>query len=393
MTLAEPTRTSERIALLDVLRGLALVGVLFANVPPHYSGPQLNGPVAFAGADATVAHVVGALFMGKFYVLFSLLFGIGLVLQAERAVHRGEPVTLRYGRRLAGLIVLGVLHGVLLFDGDILLAYGLLGFALLLFVDVSPRTAAAWAVGLVVFGAMLTSGITALEALLPEQTPAVDASDAVAPGWLEALRLRALGMALQVPLLLVLGPQVLGMFVLGVGVARGGWLRRPDLLRLWRGPVLLAGLALGLPGGWFAAGTLIEGRAPLTIAAGLLATGLGGPLVALGITGWVAAWLERFPASRVAAFFGNVGRMSLTCYLGQSLLLEPLLAPAYFGLSQRLSLLAVMPIAALVYVVLAIFAALWLRRYRFGPAEWALRSWTYGRRQPLRSAPSAPVVS
>lgn len=378
---AAPVGPSERLAGLDVLRGLALIGVLFANLPVHYTGPLLAGPHYVDASDGPAVQLLGALFQGKFFVLFSLLFGIGLVVQFERSWARGENPWVRYRRRLTGLIVLGLLHGVLLFEGDILMAYGILGFLLPLFLRVPPGALVAWAAVLVTLGTVLMTALTAVPlALDGDTTPGLPADS-----WLQALGLRTLFMVAQVPMLLIAGLQVLGMFVLGVAVMRAGWLQNEAVLRRWRGPVLLTGLALAVPGGWFVFSGFLPGASAVAVGLGMLGIGLGGPLVALGVVGWVGVWLARSPGSTTAAVFGNVGRMSLTCYLGQSLLLQPLLSPLYLGLSEQVSLWGAMALAAVVYAALALFAWAWLRRFRFGPAEWLLRSWTYGARQPMRA--------
>jgi uncharacterized protein len=375
-----PVPAGERLPLLDVLRGLALVGVLLANLPVHHSGPLLGAVPGYDGADAVLVRALGALFLGKFFVLFSLLFGLGLVLQDQRARARGEDVRPRYRRRLVGLVALGVAHGVLLFDGDILMAYGLLGFLLPAFLGSPVRRLVQGAVALVVAGALLSAGGAWAAGLGGPAAAAGGRS-----GFITEALLRAGTMALQVPLLLVAGLPVLGMFLLGLAVARAGWLEQEAVLRRWRGPVLLVGLALAVPGGWLAGAVSLPlpGSSPSVRALGTLAVGLGGPLVALGMIGWTARWLAA-GAGRPAAVLGAVGRMSLTCYLGQSVLLQPLLSPWGIGLAQRWPLWTTVPLSLAVYAALAAFAWVWLARFRLGPAEWLLRSWTYRQRQPLR---------
>ncbi len=383
---AGPVPVAERVPLLDVLRGLALLGVLYANLPLHASGPLLGAGTAYDGADATVVRVIGALFTGKFFVLFSLLFGLGVVLQDQRTRAAGTDLRRRHRRRMVGLMALGVAHGVLLFDGDVLLAYGLLGLLLPRFLHRPARTLVRLATVLVGVGALLSAAVAGLGA--------VDLQTDLEPGpatltYLDSLRLRAAGTAVQVPLLLVAGPPVFGMFLVGVAAAQRRWLERDEVLRRWRA-ALVMGVALAVPGGWVTGAWPLPGTSPAAQVVGVLAVGLGGPLVALGTIGWTAGWLSARPDSRLAAVLRDTGRMSLTCYLGQSLLLQPLLSPWGLDLA-RGPLWALLPVGAAVYVALALFASAWLRRSRHGPVEWALRSWTYRARQPLRESRPQPA--
>jgi uncharacterized protein len=144
----------ERIAVVDVIRGVALIGILLVNMA-FFSGPvfydQAAGITRFdTPPDRAAAWLIRFLGEGKVYSLFSILFGLGLTLQMARAEARGVSFVPLYARRMLVLLGIGLLHAFLLWYGDILVAYALLGFPLLLFRKRAPRTLLIWA------GALLT---------------------------------------------------------------------------------------------------------------------------------------------------------------------------------------------------------------------------------------------
>ncbi len=131
-----PTTTNERFIILDILRSFALLGVILANMSSHsgyffMSEPQQQAVDAL-GVDGTVERWLHFLVDGKFYSLFSLLFGIGFAIQMKRSQERNEPFTGRYMRRLFIFFILGLIHAILFYVGDILTVYSMLGIVLLL---------------------------------------------------------------------------------------------------------------------------------------------------------------------------------------------------------------------------------------------------------------------
>jgi len=130
-----PTPSSHRLDALDVLRGFALIGICIANVeffnrPVVESGQGI--PAGLYGLDWVVAFIVAYFISGKFWTIFSLLFGMGFALMLERAQVAGRPFLPVYGRRIAVLLVFGLLHHSLLWSGDILISYAIGAVALLL---------------------------------------------------------------------------------------------------------------------------------------------------------------------------------------------------------------------------------------------------------------------
>ncbi len=146
---AGPVRQSERIQIVDILRGFALFGILLVNME-LFSHPiqsfVLPADPNMPWYDQVAQWLVRFLAEGKFYALFSFLFGLGLTLQMGRVEARGGRFAPLYARRLLVLLVIGVIHAFFIWIGDILMLYALLGFVLLLFRKAKPRTLLIWAV-------------------------------------------------------------------------------------------------------------------------------------------------------------------------------------------------------------------------------------------------------
>ena len=160
-----PITAAERHEILDALRGLALFGIFVMNLRAlagwYAMGPDLRAAVLMNPADRTLLFLHDLLLHGKFYTLFSLLFGIGFALQLGRA--GGPDFLARYRRRLAILLGLGMIHMTFLWEGDILAAYALCGFALLPFRQLGDRRLLAWAAFFIVlpvawYALMLVTG-------------------------------------------------------------------------------------------------------------------------------------------------------------------------------------------------------------------------------------------
>lgn len=142
-----PVQQAERIQIVDILRGFALFGILFVNMPA-FSQPfqALLFPMSPAALwyDHAARWLIHFLGEGKFYTLFSLLFGLGFTLQMERIESRGGRFVLFYLRRLLVLLGIGIVHAFLIWAGDILILYALLGLLLLLFRSARPNRAPSW---------------------------------------------------------------------------------------------------------------------------------------------------------------------------------------------------------------------------------------------------------
>ena len=409
-TQLDPIAPGERIATLDVLRGFALGGILLMNME-SFVGPvfQANTGLdpALTGADRIADGLVYFFVQGKFYTLFSLLFGIGFATMAARAEAARRPFTAIWLRRSVALLVIGLLHSVLLWPGDILASYALLALVLLPF-EQAPRAALAW------LGALACALPSALELLGGMQGSWMRAHPDMAAGWDAALAAHAARMAQWVQAqrlaygggdflaataqrwadtraalaqLPVIGGQMFGMFLFGMWCVRSGVVAAPG-----RFPRLLAGLRrLALPAGLAAmlASLALQpaqrwGEVGLRSATASTLASLAGVLMCLGYAGWIVAGLQSPRWRPRLLALAPAGRMALTNYLLQSLVCTTLFFGYGLGLFERMPRAWQIPFALALFAAQAAASRWWLRRARFGPAEWLWRWATYLRRPPMR---------
>lgn len=368
----------ERSGFADALRGFALVGICVANLPWIASSPP--DPPGGIGALDAAARLLSTVFVeGKFFVLFSLLFGFGFQRQLAR-VREGRAATGAYARRLFALFAIGVLHAALLYYGDILATYALLGAALWLLRDASDARLLRIARRCVVLAA-LAFALLAWSYTGEHDSAAAAADEAAARaaylgGFGDALARRLHDLpAAAVVVVLFNWPLAFAAFCAGVVAGRRGLLDDPARLARALPPVpwLAAGAVLGnlaaalsyrLSGGW-----------PSAAAYATLA--LGAPcLAALYALALARAWLVA-PRARawMRTWLAPAGRMSLSNYLGQSLAANLLFMGWGFGLYGSLGGAALLPVSLAVAAVGLVGSAWWLRRFRAGPAEWLLRAW------------------
>ena len=395
MSQAAPVPSAQRIAAVDVVRGLALFGVLLINLLWHADiviPGRVLARLPTADIDAWLAPVLHWLWHGKAQALFSLLFGFGFAAMIDRLERRGAPADRLYARRLSVLLVVGFAHLFLVWFGDILHTYALAGFGLLLLRR--ARTEVLVGLGLVL---SLFSFLAA--DLYLAGHPALDARLAEADRWGRAARwaiwqggdygryvanmVEAVWREyLSAPLFPALTATALGRFLLGAAIFRLGWLAEPERARR----LARRGLPWLLPVGLILAGVhpLIEATAWPTSGVQRDVIGLidrtGQLVLALA---WAAAavWLARGGFEQALA---AVGRMALTNYLMQSLVYLFVLYGFGLGWLKYDGAVLALSLALAVFALQIGFSRWWLARFRFGPAEWVWRALTYGRAPPLR---------
>lgn len=380
---------------MDVLRGFALFGILLMNMEA-FSGPM---DMSFTGidphwqgwdywADAFVYVFV----QGKFFTLFSLLFGAGFAVMAQRAAVAGRDFTRFYLRRSLGLLVIGVLHGLLLWSGDILVAYALLSFVLLAFRE-APRS---WlpALGTMAYlgAAVLMLMLGALMQLVPADAASAQAAAAAKAieaqrqayghgSYLQAVAQRLLDVFASLGALLVVGPQVLGMFLIGAWFARSGAIAEPGRYpRLWAGLrwlLLPIGLAVMLLSTWVLPYNA-PGQFNMRSAGAYALTAVAGLMMCLGYLAWGVRW------SRHLQWLAPAGRMALSNYLGQSLVCTLVFYGYGLGWFEQVGRASQLLFAVVLFAMQVLLSQLWLRRFQYGPVEWLWRAFTYLQLPPLR---------
>jgi uncharacterized protein len=413
----DPLAPSDRIPEVDLLRGWALLGILLVNMN-YFAWPLftlfLHRKWA-SPADAWTEILLGLFAQGKFYTLFSFLFGFGFsifLLKGERA---GRGVTWLFARRLLGLLAIGAAHALFLWAGDILMTYALLGFLLLLFRKASPRALLRWALVLTLLPTLFMAAGYVAVSTDPEMARAAHEDGAASQAQMRAVideslrvmpqgslaeitRVRATELLVFYRFIAFFGPNVLGMFLLGLWAGRTGLLHHiPEHLGFLR-RLNLIGLMVGLPLSAVAVWSMHA--ASMLVPSGIgvigsLAGAIGNPaLCAFYATFWIL--LARDPAWRARLFpMAQMGRMALSNYLLQSLLCTGVFYGTGLGLFGRYGPARTLPLVFVIYFAEMGLSVWWLRRFRFGPAEWLWRTLTYGKVQPMRipepsALPAAP---
>ena len=388
-----PMPGDARLRQLDGLRGFALLGILLVNIQ-YWSGWSLMTSaqqVAHSGERVRDVQLFldHLLLDGKFYTLFSLLFGIGCALQLHRLQAAGHDGVRVYLRRMAVLLVIGLLHSLLVWDGDILTLYALLGSLLPWFARTRDSALLGWAVVLVwimplvgkaTFDALgwNPGGATIAESLdlfarmggSPEPDAAVGFLQAA--GWHEQLAWSSSGTLYSWGLRIetwriskVLGIMVLGLWA-GRRIAQGGVLADTRLLRR----ILLSGLLLGLPATLVYASLPDAGQSHWSSMVGTV------PLALAYAAVFLLAWPH---AQRVLGVFVAPGRMPLTNYLLQSVVNGMVFFGVGLGWIGRLSMPAFYTYAIALFALQCVCSRWWLARHAQGPVEALWRGLTYPR--------------
>ncbi len=378
---AGPVSESSRITSLDLIRGVAVMGILLMNVVHFGFGrvPYLN--LSAGGSESWLDWVVGIggeIFVDqKFMGIFSLLFGAGILLFIERAEAKGgRPVLLNLWRN-ALLLGIGILH-TLLWEGDVLIVYAVSA----LFLIALRKLSGPWLIGTGVSVFLLSVPVLLVNQAVTNATN-VALSGLWTPSRGDEIDFAGLNGAVLGLSLLGYFLRGLGMILMGAGLYRLGFMQGALSARTYR-LTAGAGIAIGLPLATIGVLITAQGDYSRDVAfIGQIPNTLGTIPASLGYMSLIILW-NRGLDSPLKQRFRAVGRMALTNYLTQTILGVLILTLLLSDLSVNR--------AGLLLFVLAVWALqlwwsqAWMQRYRFGPAEWLWRVATYRRGQPLRRA-------
>jgi uncharacterized protein len=406
---AGPISASERILFIDILRGAALFGILAANMRAFFAPLDVYGTISVLFprlGDRIAQGFIDAFIQGKFITLFSFMFGLGFAIQMSRAEARGARFMGFYPRRLAALACFGLIHGILIWGGDILLTYAFAGALLLLFRNRKQKTLLWWAGGLlaapiVISGAFLTLYIFGIRFswMLPKP-PDMKKIHAIiniyAHGGVRQILWQNWVEWKGVAPFVLIGIYFLSLFLLGMWVWRAGIIQRlgeyrPVLKRVcqWCFPI---GIALNL---YVTAVMAIVSPYRVSYwgwSAGSLSLISAHVLSAAYASGLALIFLnERW--RRVLLPFAAVGRMALTDYLMQSVVCTLFFYHYTTGLYGRVGPAWGLVPTVVLFGAQIVFSNWWLSRYRFGPMEWLWRGFTYGKFPSMRKDAVTPVAA
>ncbi|MFD6858940.1 DUF418 domain-containing protein [Rhodococcus sp. NPDC060090] len=362
---AAPSRA--RIAALDVARGIAILGTLGTNIWIFTDPAGIVGYLETAGSDPWPQRILMQLAQGKFLGLLSLMFGVGLAIQAASARRAGRAWPGNYRTRAFLLFVDGLVHFFLVAEFDVLMGYAVVSM-LVCGVVVSSHRTRMWIAGTaaVVHMLLVTTVVVALAATPASEGSSSEPTDIFATGsWWDLVVFRTENllafraeMIIVVPLTIVMFLAGAALFDAGVFDERGARLRRK--LMVVGGIAAPVDIAVGLFGG----------------SAGLFASRYAmAPFVAVGLLALIAQWYStRDRVGTLGGWLQGIGKTALSCYILQNVIASVICYGWGFGLAARIDPTYRTQFTVAVYLaVCAILVAasrLWLRRFRQGPVEW-----------------------
>ena len=387
-----PTPGEERITVIDTLRGAALLGILIANMRGFnaplnaYFQPYLLWTWM---PDRIAQALVDWLVQGKFITIFATLFGVGFAIQMDRAAARHHGIAF-YARRMLVLLAIGLVHGVLVWWGDILASYAICGFALLLFRKRTQRTVMIWAQIMFWFLPVLILGfyVASLFGVAPppdqpdnkmQETIALYANGSIRDVF--AVRAREW---LQANAFILVLTRVLGIILFGVYIWRQGYLQRAAEFAAWWKNAQWIGLTVGILGNLLCVAIDWRyhpnpSRMSIWVVIYFWLQSLVVTALSLGYSATIVrVWNDPVWRQRLLPF-SYVGRMALTNYLMQSVICTTIFYSYGLGLYGKVGPLVDLPLAIVIYGLQVPFSKWWLSSHRYGPMEWVWRRLTYGR--------------
>ena len=384
-----------RIRTLDHVRGLSILGILLVNAIAFaqpfavYSQPELSSQ-PLTQDDLAVWWITETFFKEKFITCFTLLFGVSLYLVGRDRNPSDPAYRTPLFRRLSWLVIFGLIHGVLIWHGDILLSYALAGFVFWRWQDVSARKLLIWGLGLFLAGAAVLLGPNIATTLTGAHVTALNGDLAgivtrMRGSFFDSMRQNAVVWA-QGAVGETFGymPTTLGLMMVGLGLFKSGILRGEAKARTYVFLMVAGALSLVLIG-WQAWITMASGF-PFPAIFGLYA--LANDLLCLPVALGYVSVLVLIGRTRIGGMalypLACAGRMAFTNYLTQSLIMTGLFyggrGPVWFG---EMNHAALVPIIVSIWIGQLIFSTVWMAIFRYGPFEWGWRCLTYRRWMPI----------
>lgn len=373
----------------DVLRGFALLGILVVNIQfmALDSEQGARGEWLSGGADGATGFLIATLFAGKFYLLFSFLYGYSsaYIVREDRA-NRG-----RWVKRCLVLMLFGALHFTFFWHGDIIFLYGLLGLILLAFFFRSERTLRIWTRVIYIFSStlILLVGVLLLigERFFPEETNGemgeAKLNEVLLTGtFIEAIAPRVeLWIFGLISGIFLQGGLAFAAFLLGVRLARTRFLSSP-IDRNQNTKMIKRGFVFGLPIQIAAALVMVNNEqssnpSEAIYLCSLFLSFIAAPLLSMAYVGVIRKLVE--DNAKLVNWMSPAGRMSLTVYISQSIITSLIFGPWGLGLFQELRIWMIFLIAIVVWFLLVMFSTICLKRYKQGPLEWLMHQMTKNR--------------
>ena len=410
MTNISPTKNSEREIFLDALRGFAILGIFIANLGgfSQFNGDaNITSPLIVEGWDDIMEFLHGMFIEGKFYSIFSLLFGWGIALQLKKGAAIGSDSIATIRRRLLFMLLLGACH-LLIWIGDIVFFYALVGFLLLAFRKFSNKTLLITATLLVLSPILLywlkmTFPVLNAPAEFLFQTGdrlegkflGINSEDSFKnylknANWFDVAKLNTCDVFYRYGHLIFVSriPKVLGMFLIGYVIGRSDFyknLKQNKKTVYW---VIGLGLLIGLPANFAMAQYMMS---PVREYYRLKTNGWYETIAyAFGVVPLALAYVGLFMLSFQTAFghkilsvISPVGKMAFSNYILHSLIGNFVFLSVGLNYAGKVGPVFYTLFGITVWIAQIIISTIWLKYFNFGPVEWVWRSLTYGKRQPM----------
>lgn len=406
----QPVQAKQRFQVLDVLRGIALLGICLANFPEFslytFQPQAVVEAMPSADIDRFSRWLQLTFIDGKFYTIFSILFGIGFSIIISNVERRGGNGFKVFYRRMFGLAVIGFLHLMLLWSGDILLLYAIAGMILPLFRRLSGKALLAWFAGLTLCP-ILIEYFCSLAGYVPEQW-AYDRwwAQCAVYGITEenfGTWLRDADSYAGVSQFLMQGayerlwefigghrlPKVLGLFIFGFWLGRNRIYARIAELKSQFKRVAAWCIGLGLPLSLLCAADAMAGH-PYGDVAGAAIYAVSVVPFGIGYMALIALIHLRCQRFALWNWLAAPGRMALTNYIMQSVFGIMIYYGIGFGLAASMGLAETETVAVAVVIAEIILSRVWMHFFSYGPIEWIWRIWTYGHFISIRKPPVPP---
>lgn len=405
MKISKPIDPNKRIEIIDILRGFALLGIIFMNMS-FFSGYMFMPfeelkQISNFELDNKLYNFLEVIVTGKFYTIFSILFAVGFYIQFNKNRDRTADFFRTYRRRLFILLIIGILH-TLFWYGDILLTYSIFGFILILFRNVKPKKLLRWSLFFLLlpflFDFALLLFIEVFKPNIPANTDEIPMSRVSYPDMLNVDVINTFrdGSVIEIFKLNIhnfiwkhLGYiptggyfKFLGIFLLGYYMASIEFFKKtPKSIKLIV-IVLICGIIITiaskfLKGNVYGLPTLQSIRYKFLSLVGQL-------LISISYIMAIIKIAQTTIGKKVFKYLIPVGRTALSNYLIQTVLMVVLFYNFGFGLFGKIGLTLTFVIAVIIVAIQIILSNIWLKHYRFGPFEWAWRSLTYKKRIKIR---------
>ncbi len=387
-----PISNKERIDSIDVIRGFAIFGIFLVNML-DFSAPwqYLEPGILWSNKiDVITEYFIDIFAQASFYTLFSFLFGFGMVIFKDRAIAKGYDFVPLFSRRLFILLIIGMIHAFLIWHGDILISYAVIGFILLLFHNAKPKTLLIWALILIIVPTIIFGGLYLIVDIYTNNASTYNNVDMITVN--KIIEIYSSGTLLDilvqrfddwkrtnvgfgtVYITLVLLP----MFMLGAYFAKKRYFHNIEnnlliIKKIWIS-MFFIGYSFKLLPYIFSGSYTID----------FLQDQIGGPATSLFYATSIILLMRYNKWKRFLLPFSYVGRLSLSNYLFQSILCTSIFYSYGFGLYGKVSPFIGLVLTILIYILQVFLSQYWLTKFSIGPVEWVWRSLTYKKILPIK---------